>query len=308
MMKLLRLLMVLICLDLFVYCGAAFASESTNHLQVEMFEGNFATVNSFIFSDGESIIVMDVQRKTYEAEKLVALIKSKKLPVNYILITHGHTDHFTGMPLFRDEFPDAKIVVANEAIRKDIKTYAIYMNGFGATAAEPPLEPPLRPKNASNPEGFDYESTIEILPSNALSFESGYTLELTTDYKQAEAPNMTTVYSPDLNSLFLSDFGYNKVHHWQGDDISWQDIANWREELLRIKREYTDRNPVVYPGHGDVTDMGVFDQMVQYIDDYTRIVKFADTRQEAMIKMVAIYPDYGEADFFLKYSIENHVK
>ena len=54
--------------------------------------------------------------------------------------------------------------------------------------------------------------------------------------------------------------------------------------------------------------MGVFDQMVQYIDDYTRIVKFADTRQEAMIKMVAIYPDYGEADFFLKYSIENHVK
>ena len=94
-----------------------------------MFKGGFATVNSFIFSNGKSIIVMDVQRKTAEAEKLVERVKSYNLPVTHVLITHGHTDHFTGMPLFRDEFPEAKIVVANEDIRKDIKAYAIYRTG-----------------------------------------------------------------------------------------------------------------------------------------------------------------------------------
>ena len=288
--------------------ASTYAGTAVNKLEVEMFKGGFATVNSFIFSNGKTIIVMDVQRKTAEAKKLVARVKAYKLPVTHVLITHGHTDHFTGMPLFRDEFPDARIVVANEDIRKDIKAYAIYMDGFGATAAEPVLEAPLKPKSAENPDGFDYENTIHLLNDNSLILEGGGTLELSTDYKPAEAEHMTTVYSPELNAIFLSDFGYNRVHHWQGDDISWQAIANWREELVRIKNEYAERNPTVYPGHGNVGDMSMFDAMIRYIDDYTRIVQAATTREEAMEKMIALYPDYGEADFFLKYSIHNHIR
>lgn len=206
--------------------GCSMTGNKKSIIEVEMFSGGFATVNSFIFSNGQSLIVMDVQRKTYEAERLVEAIKRKNLPLTHILISHGHTDHFTGMPLFRTEFPDAQIVVANEEIRKDIKAYAIYMDGFGATAAEPSLEPPLKPKSAEFPAGFDYENYIQILPENQLTLVGGGTLELTTDYKPAEADHMTTVYSADLNALFLSDFGYNKVHFWMGDDISRQDIVN----------------------------------------------------------------------------------
>jgi glyoxylase-like metal-dependent hydrolase (beta-lactamase superfamily II) len=276
-------------------------------LEVEMFRGGFATVNSFIFSNGESIVVMDVQRKSSEAEILVEAIKAKKLPVTHILITHGHTDHFTGMPLLRDEFPDARIVVANEAIKRDIEAYAIFMDTGGETGAEPFLEPPLRPKDENNPNGFDYENFIHVLPGSTLELQGGGTLELTTDYLRAEAEHIATVYSAGLNALFLSDFGYNKVHHWQGDDISYQDIANWRSELLRIKEEYADRNPTIYPGHGDVTDMSMFDEMVRYIDDYVRITRAAKSRQKAMEEMTALYPEWGEVDFFLKYSVENHV-
>ncbi len=273
-----------------------------------MFKGGFATVNSFIFSNGKSIVVMDVQRKRDEARKLVDVVKAKDLPVTHILITHGHTDHFTGMPLFRDEFPNARIVVANEHIKRDIKAYAIYMDSGGETGAEPALEPALRPKTRKNPNGFDYEHTIHVLASDTLTLEGGGMLELTTDYKPAEADHMTTVYSRELNALFLSDLGYNRVHHWQGDDISREDIANWREELLRIKAEYADRNPTVYPGHGDNADMRLFDTMVEYIDNYTRITTGAKSRDEAMARIIALYPDYEEADFFLKYSVENHVK
>ncbi len=277
-------------------------------LKVEVYAGSFATVNSFIFSNGKSLTVLDTQRKTYEAKKLADAIKALHLPLTQILISHGHTDHFTGMAWLHQEFPDARIVVANEAIRQDIKNYAIYMDTGGQTGAEPALEPALKPKSPENPGGFDYEGTIHLLRDNTLTLDGGGTLELTTDYLPAEAPHMTTVYSRDLNALFLADFGYNKVHLWLGDDISRERIATWRAELLRIKSRYAALNPKVYPGHGEPTDMSIFDAMVRYMDDFTRITAAAKSRAEAQAAMVALYPDYLQADFFLKYSIENHVK
>ena len=277
-------------------------------MTVEVFKGDFATVNSFIFSNGRSLVVLDVQRKAREAKQLVQRVKLKHLPLTHILISHGHTDHFTGMDIFHKEFPHARIVVANEAIRRDIKNYAIYMDSGGETGAEPALDPALKPKSAKNPGGFDYERTIQVLSGNTLEMQGGGTLELTTAYPAAEAPHMTTVYSKDLNALFLSDFGYNKVHLWMGDDTSLARVAAWKAELARIKALYSARNPTVYPGHGDPSDMTLFDTLIKYIDDYTRIVSEATSRKEAMQRMKTLYPDYQQADFFLKYSIENHVR
>ncbi len=205
-------------------------------LTVEVFQGGFASVNSFIFSNGRAVVVLDVQRKAVEARKVVERIKAIGLPLTHILISHGHTDHFTGMAVFHEAFPDARIVVANEAIKRDIKAYAIYMDQGGATGAEPALDPALKPKTADHPSGFDYERLIEVLPKPTLTIPGGGTLELTTDYREAEAPHMTTVYSPALNAVFLADFGYHRVHLWMGDDITLERVAVWRSELLGSRR------------------------------------------------------------------------
>jgi glyoxylase-like metal-dependent hydrolase (beta-lactamase superfamily II) len=171
---------------------AAAACDSTvsvqaPKLQVEVYKGGFASVNSFIFSNGKSLVVLDVQRKPEEARKLAEIIKSRNLPLTHVLISHGHTDHFTGMAWFHAEFPQAKIVVANEAIKRDIKEYAVYMDRGGATGAEPALDLALRPRSAENPNGFDYEHTIHVLPDNRLTLDGGGTLELTSDYPPTEA-------------------------------------------------------------------------------------------------------------------------
>jgi glyoxylase-like metal-dependent hydrolase (beta-lactamase superfamily II) len=288
--------------------GAVTYKALAADLRVDVFAGDFATVNSFIFSNGKSLLVLDAQRTSGEARKLAERIRALHLPLEYLLISHGHTDHFTGMAVLRQEFPAARIVVASEAIRRDIKNYAVYMDKGGQTGAEPALEPPLRPRSPASPDGFDYEHWIHVLGGHTLTLRGGGKLDLTTDYAAAEAPHMTTVYSKELNALFLADFGYNRVHLWMGDDINRERIATWRAELLRIKARYAPLKPTVYPGHGQPTDMTLFDAMIRYIDDFTRITAVANSREDALQSLKALYPDYKQADFFLKYSVENHVK
>jgi predicted amidohydrolase YtcJ len=277
-------------------------------LRVDVYQGGFATVNSYIISNGQSQILIDAQRKTDEAKKLAELIKANYLPLTHILISHGHTDHFTGMAYLHQKFPDAEIVVANEAIKQDIKDYAHYMDTGGQTGAEPALEPALRLRSAANPQGFDYDHTIHVLPGKTLTLNGGGTLEITANYPPTEAKHMATVYSKDLNALFLADFGYNHVHLWMGDDIDLARIAAWREELGKLRDRYAALDPRVYPGHGDAAGMSLFDTMIRYIDDFTRIVGAAKSRAAAAQEMTALYPGYEQADFFLKYSIDNHVK
>lgn len=303
-----RLTTLLLRHALLLLTAAMLSPVSAGELQVEVYRGGFASVNSFIVSNGRSQIVIDAQRKTAEARKLAALIKSKGLPLTHIFITHGHTDHFTGMAWLHEQFPAARIVVASEAIKREVKEYAVYMDSGGETGAEPALEPPLRPRSAQNPSGFDYEGLIEVLAGHTLMLEGGGVLEVSDDYPPTESLHTATIYSKDLNAVFLADLGYNHVHLWMGDDITLARVAAWRAELVKLKSRYAPLNPRIFPGHGAPTNLRMFDEMIRYIDDYLSTVTSVCDPERAMQKMKALYPGYEQADFFLKYSIGNHVR
>ncbi|MEW7973677.1 MAG: MBL fold metallo-hydrolase [Candidatus Thiodiazotropha endolucinida] len=278
-------------------------TQAAGPIQVDIYKGKTATVNSYIFSNGESLIVMDVQRATSEAKKLTKVIKAKGLPLTHILVTHGHPDHYTGMDWLLKEFPAATVVVANESIKQDIIGFSTWMEGIGWLDAEPSL----KPKSDKNPNGFDYQNNITVLEGDTLEFVGGGTLTLQTHYKPSESEHLTTVYVEDINGLFTADFAYNKVHLWMGSGVTDAHIDNWRAQLVKFEEEYKDRNPTVYPGHGEPTDMSIFAELIRYIDDFRRITANATSREEAIAEMEKRYPDYGEAGFLLKNSVDFHV-
>ena len=282
---------------------STFASHAAQPLEVELYQGETASVNSTIFSNGESLIVMDVQRSTAEAKKLGQQIKAKGLPLTHILITHGHPDHYIGMDHLLKTFPDAKVVVANDAIKQDIIGFSTWMESVGWLDGEPNL----KPKSAKHPQGFDYQNNIHVLPSNTLELSGGGSLTLETQYQPAEAEHVTTVYVDSLNALFMSDLGYNKVHLWMGQGVTSQHIDNWKQQLAELEKQYAPLNPTLYPGHGAPTDSTLFSTMIEYMEYFQQITKKAPTREAAMKAMKSRYPDYREADFLLKYSVDFHV-
>ena len=278
--------------------------QAAEQIQVDIYNGEIATVNSYIFSNGKSLIVMDVQRATSEAKKLAEVIKAKGLPLTHILVSHGHPDHYTGMDWLTKEFPAAQIVVATEEVKQDIIGFSTWMESVGWLDAEPTL----KPKSSKNPNGFDYENNITVLEGDTLEFDGGGALKLETNYKPTESDHATTIYIEDMNALFASDFGYNGLHLWMGAGVTDQHIQNWKEQLIVFGEKYGDVNPTVYPGHGDPTDLNVFSDMVEYIDDFQRVTATATSKEEAMAEMEKLYPDYKEADFLLKNSVDFHVQ
>lgn len=274
-----------------------------NKLKVEVFKGKEASVNSYLFSNGKSLMVMDVLRSTEDAKKLADFIKSKKLPLTHILITHGHPDHYIGMDYLKKEFTNVKIVVPTLEIKNDIIGFSTWMESVGWLDGEPNL----KPKSDENPTGFDYENQINVLDKNTFTLDGGGILELKSDYNSAEAEHLTTVYSKDLNALFTSDFCYNGVHLWLGQGVDSVHIANWKKELQNFKKQYGNTTTTIYPGHGKSLDAQLFDVVLKYISNFESTIQNSDSKDEAYTKMKELYPEWEQADFLLLYSVDYHM-
>lgn len=66
-------------------------------------------VNTYLVYDEESKKGFIVDPGGYEA-RLTTEAKSNEIEVQYIILTHGHADHFGGVDRFKVDFPNAKLV------------------------------------------------------------------------------------------------------------------------------------------------------------------------------------------------------
>lgn len=278
-------------------------SKMKNELTVDVFKGKEASVNSYVFSNGKSLMVMDVLRSTVDAKELAKFLKAKTLPLTHILITHGHPDHYIGMAYLKKEFPVVEIIVSNPETKQDIIGFSRWMESVGWLDGEPDL----KPKSDKNPEGFDYENHIRVWDKELFTLEGGGTLVLKNDYHPAEAEHLTTVYSKDLNAFFSSDFCYNGVHLWLGQGVDKTHIKNWKAQLNTFKQQYTDKSLTIYPGHGSSADIALFDTVLQYIEDFEGTLEIATVKEEVENRMKQLYPNWEQADFLLTHSADYHM-
>lgn len=269
---------------------------STN-IQLQAFHGIEASVNAYLFSDTKSAILIDCFRNSQEASQLADTIKKQGIPLTHILITHGHPDHYLGMNVLHHTFPEAKIVAASAAIKKDISGFSAWMETVGWLEKEPAM----KPRTASNADGFDYENLIQVITGNTLTLAEGAVLELKSDYSSAECEHLTTVFNKDLNVFLTSDFCYNGVHPWLA--VSAASIAYWKEQLAEFIDQFKNTNPTIYPGHGNKGDISILTAAINYIQDFEGTVATAGTRAAAMEKMQTLYPQHQQADFLLFHSV-----
>ena len=274
--------------------------KTYNNLAVTVFEAKEANVNAFIFSDGQSTVIVDTTRSSKEAKDLAALARTQGPDPETIFVTHGHPDHYLGMRALKAEFPGAQILVPTQAVKDDIIGFTQFMESVQWLEGEPSM----KIKSASNPNGFDYHNEIKVLDSDQLKLKGNSVIEVKTISSVTEASHETVLYSKDLNAVFASDLVYNRVHLWLGVGVTLEAIKNWQAELDQLKSVYGPLAATVYPGHGKATDASIFDTNKNYMNDLLAIVQEAKNQDEAKERMIRKYPGWANADFLLVQSIK----
>src|SRR5216683_3562841 len=80
-------------------------------------------VNSVIIEGTHEVMLVDAQLTKTSAEKVLQEIKETKKPLSIIYITHEHADHFLGLEVFKEAYPEVRIIANSEVVERINKVY-----------------------------------------------------------------------------------------------------------------------------------------------------------------------------------------
>ena len=181
-------------------------------------------------------------------DTLVAFIKENELELKYIFVTHGHIDHVFGIPDIKNLFPKVKMCMHKDEYRDLFtqKEWAIENYGPGWLA-----------EIKSNPEtakflDFDMKSLgkPDIFVEDNQIFRLGF-MEIRTIHCPGHSNGGICYYAGNIlfsgDVLFYRTVGRTDTQHGSRED---------QIKSVRKLYELFPDSTIVYPGHGQFTDIG----------------------------------------------------
>ena len=188
--------------------------------------------NTHWIETDDGLIVIDAQWVLPEAEKALQSIRAETdKPIRAIFITHDHSDHFGGLPVFVQEAGADTPVYATQVTHDSIKHD---FHGFIANRQEE--------FGTRFPDVVPIPNTITSGGERLnLSGVDAQVLEL----RQNESLNTTMLYLPEYEVLFSADLVGNETipFFWQGG------TEHWIGQLGRVQDQFQNLE-TIYPGHG----------------------------------------------------------
>lgn len=225
-------------------------------------------VTSHIIETNNSLIVIDAQFLQTFAGEFKAYTDSLGKPVEQLILSHAHPDHFLGANQF-EGIP----FVSTSTIAADVQAYFDAGNleqlATNVGESEVPSEPRV-------PEG---ELTAGELTIDGVTL----TLEVVNN---AEAPEHLLVKVPDAGVMVLQDLVYNNIHFFPG-----QDRANWIVVLEEL-RETFDGYDTIFPGHGLPTTKGEFDSAIHYLTFADELATSSNSAETVITTLQEEFPGY----------------
>ncbi|CZR62160.1 probable Zn-dependent hydrolases, including glyoxylases [Phialocephala subalpina] len=241
--------------------------------------GLWSPISSTLIHSSSSAILVDTPITTSQTTALISWIKAtipnKKLTKIYI--THGHGDHFFGIPLLLKEFPEAEAIATKgtvEHIKQQVSP-SFYPQGWESRF---PGEIP-QPFVLAKP-----------LPSNGLINLDNYTLHV-IEVGQADTHSSTVLWVPTLKLAVCGDVVYGSCHQMLGECDTRAKREAWIESIRKVGALGPE---LVVPGHmveGEGIGSGHIAETRIYIERFEEELGKAGNARELAGKMIEAYPE-----------------
>lgn len=267
-------------------CWQAIAQDKLNYHVFMSSEDHMGLgVSSTIIYGEKDAVLVDAQFTLSNAHRLVAEILELNRNLTHIYITHVHPDHFMGLPILHQAFPDAK-VVSIQASANDVNSSGDFKIEYWG-------------KKVLGNNGANSKVFVETLKEPVIMLE-GRRLEIMGPY-QGDAPNSSVVWVPSLKLLVASDLIFDHSHAWLSAGKTPALRQAWLDALDELEAL---RPEAVVPGHAPSNEYlspASINYTRQYIKTFLAKLDETSNSDELMKEMRRIYPD-AKLGFALEYS------
>lgn len=186
-------------------------------------------VNTYLAVDEETNKGFIVDPGGYNPA-LTKMVKDENIDIEYILLTHGHSDHICGVKEHLEDFPGAKVVADKE---------------------EEPMLHDVR-FNFSAEFGMPYTVDADIYVSDGDELNVG-NINLKFFHTPGHSPGGMCIYAEKENVLFSGDTLFRQsIGRTDFPGCSFEALAESIKEKLFVLPDETQ----VFPGHMGPTQIG----------------------------------------------------
>jgi hydroxyacylglutathione hydrolase len=184
----------------------------------------------------------------WRIDTLIAFIKDNNLDLKYILITHGHSDHYYYVSELKRQFPKVRWGVNKADFEQIILCPDWPEKAYGKEWIENTR------KNADESVYLDFETKSVGEPDFFINGSSKFklgSLKIMTIYTPGHSPGSVCFYT--ANALFSGDMlFYRSVGNLDFLTSNTEIFIKSVRELYKLLPDTT----IVYPGHNQPTDIG----------------------------------------------------
>lgn len=236
-------------------------------------EGSFF-VNSHVIETEHALVILDGQLMRAYASEFADYVESLGKPVERIILSHVHPDHFAGLPVLSDRFPGVAIhALAQVKQYLDANAAKILENRAGALGDALDGRTPVISKVL--PVGEEIIDGLTYRFAHLHDAESQHSLLI-------ELPQLATTVPVDV--VFRNEFHLFTVGPY---------FDSWTEALVGLRDQLGSTEQLVV-GHGAPTNPSEIDGNIEYLAEAKAIHAQAADHEQYAEQLKAAFPERSQ--------------